>query len=288
MQLKQQNQLPYVLGLKPSQLFMKVQSISDLRFKHQFTKVNDHDEPASFKNLLVFQSNANKVCILRELCKSLGVTLEAKDYKLDNNYNICLNQKPQYEWLPFNLINIIEFVPTVKQLTHQNNEVDQIMASANKAFKESMYELAFDLYAQCVSIHVQLQGPLQREAFDCLQRMSRIIYLQGDIMMAIDLQIKAIQLSTVLFGVDHSSTAYGISTLALYYQQAQEYEKSLTLLEKALEIFTLVEGENHPDIAATYVTIGYIFQELDMLYEALDSFLEALYRFMDLLGDESI
>ncbi len=50
----------------------------------------------------------------------------------------------------------------------------------------------------------------------------------------------------------------------------------------------IVEGENHPDIAATYVTIGYIFQELDMLLEALDSFFEALYRFTDILGEESI
>ena len=55
-----------------------------------------------------------------------------------------------------------------------------------------------------------------------------------------------------------------------------------------MEIFTLVEGENHPDIASTYVTLGYLYQELDMLYEALDSFLEALYRFIDLLTEDSI
>ena len=59
----------------------------------------------------------------------------------------------------------------------------------------------------------------------------------------------------------------------------------MVLLEQALSIFTLVEGENHPDIAATYVTLAYLFQELDMLYEALDCFFEALYRFLDLFGE---
>ncbi|CDW71842.1 eukaryotic translation initiation factor 3 subunit [Stylonychia lemnae] len=223
-----------------------------------------------------------------QICKIFGITIEQKDYHLENVQNLCFDLNPQYEWLPFQYTNIIEFLPNVKQISHQNIEVDNIMAQANKAFKDNLQEVAFDLYAQCVSIHVQLQGPLQKEAFDCLQRMSRIIYLQSDINMAIDLQIKAIQISTVLFGIDHSSTAYAISTLALYYQQVQEHEKSIQLLEKAILIFTVVEGENHPDIAATYVTLGYLFQELDMLYEALDSFFEAIIRFKDLMGEENI
>jgi tetratricopeptide (TPR) repeat protein len=50
----------------------------------------------------------------------------------------------------------------------------------------------------------------------------------------------------------------------------------------------LVEGENHPDIAATYVTLGYLYQELDLLYEALDCFFEATYRFKDLTGESTI
>jgi hypothetical protein len=44
-------------------------------------------------------------------------------------------------------LNIIEFVPAVKQINHQNKEVDEIMNSANKAFKEFRYEAAFDLFA---------------------------------------------------------------------------------------------------------------------------------------------
>jgi hypothetical protein len=60
------------------------------------------------------------------------------------------------------------------------------------------------------------------------------------------------------------------------------------MLEKALEIFVLVEGENHPDIASTYVTIGYLFQDLDMVYESLDCFMEALYRFIALFDYDCI
>ena len=77
--------------------------------------------------------------------------------------------------------------------------------------------------------------------------------------MAVDLQTKDIQISVALFGNDHTSTAYAMSTLALYFQQLGEYDKSRALLEKALDIFVLVEGENHPDIASTFVTLGYMF-----------------------------
>jgi len=48
-------------------------------------------------------------------------------------------------------------------------------------------------------------------------------------------------------------------TLALYFQQVSEIEKCFTLLKISLDILVLVEGENHPDIAAAYVTLGYLF-----------------------------
>jgi hypothetical protein len=47
--------------------------------------------------------------------------------------------------------------------------------------------------------------------------MSRIIYLQGDISMALDLQIKATQISYALYGMDNVTTAYSLSVLALFY-----------------------------------------------------------------------
>jgi hypothetical protein len=34
--------------------------------------------------------------------------------------------------------------------------------------------------------------------------------------------------------------------------------------------------------------MGYLYQELDLLYESLDSFLEALYRYIDLFGENCI
>jgi hypothetical protein len=37
-----------------------------------------------FKDLTLLQSAADKLCIIRELCKSFGVILEASEYFLEN------------------------------------------------------------------------------------------------------------------------------------------------------------------------------------------------------------
>ena len=51
-----------------------------------------------------------------------------------------------------------------------------------------------------MSVYAQLQGPLSYEVYDSLQKMARIMYLQGDISIAIELQTKAISVSIEIYG----------------------------------------------------------------------------------------
>ena len=63
--------LPDSLKLKPLDLFKMMNDIAKARFDHDF-------ECDDFKNLSILHSSTNKFCILRELCKSIGVKIEAK------------------------------------------------------------------------------------------------------------------------------------------------------------------------------------------------------------------
>ena len=118
--------------------------------------------------------------------------------------------------------------------------------------------------------------------------MSRIIYLQGDLQLAINLQIKAINVADALYGTDSTKYVYGLSTLALYLQQNHELIESIKILKRVIDLLTLIEGDNHTDIAQTYITLGYIYQDLDMLLEASDCLFESLNRFIDCIGEESV
>ena len=53
---------------------------------------------------------------------------------------------------------------------------------------------------------------------------------------------------------------------------------------KSLEIFYLVEGDSHPDIASTFITLGYLFQDLDLLFEAIECFVKAYEMFISIFG----
>ena len=79
--------------------------------------------------------------------------------------------------------------------------------------------------------------------------MSRIIYLQGDIQLAINLQIKAINVCEAIYTSDSTQYVYALSTLALYLQQNQEFVESIQILRRVINLQTLIAGENHTDIA---------------------------------------
>lgn len=71
-----------------------MKAIAKARFNYDF-------EEQSFKDLAILQSITNKYCILRELCKIIGVQIEAIEYQLENSQNFFVHENPSYEWLPF-------------------------------------------------------------------------------------------------------------------------------------------------------------------------------------------
>jgi len=61
-----------------------------------------------------------------------------------------------------------------------------MMRIAAKFQREGLLDLAFDTYHQCVTVFIQLSGPVQEEAVECLQRMAQISVAQGDLQLGID------------------------------------------------------------------------------------------------------
>jgi len=60
------------------------------------------DLGATPRSLPFLQKTAQKIALLRELCKVLGVVIEAREYFLENEQVFPgFEQVPTYEWLPF-------------------------------------------------------------------------------------------------------------------------------------------------------------------------------------------
>ncbi|TNV86202.1 hypothetical protein FGO68_gene3368 [Halteria grandinella] len=220
------------------------------------------------ENLKILENVSDKLSIIRNVCKELGIKLEAKEYILDNNALFCIAEEPLYEWLPFQQENILDFNPTIKLVEHQNKETAMLMKKAEHEFSQDNFEKAFDLYAQVVSIYIQINGPLKREVFDCLARMSRIICLQGDIKFSISLQCKALHVCERLFGIDSIEYVQNLQILALYLLMNDKFSDALKLYQEVLNLLQLIQGSFSPDIAQVLMTLGQIFLSQDLLSEA--------------------
>ena len=52
-----------------------------------------------------------------------------------------------YQYLPFQIGDIVDVYPVIKHLDIQNNDVRQMLASAKQMYKEGYFEKAFELYS---------------------------------------------------------------------------------------------------------------------------------------------
>ena len=106
------------------------------------------------KQLALLQSTSDKISVLRELCKAIGIVLESRDYHIDNNLSFLIDSEPQYDWAPFNMSNVLEFRPIMKVAEQDKRPLQKILSAAKRAFAEGKYEEAFELYQYCAGIEM--------------------------------------------------------------------------------------------------------------------------------------
>lgn len=134
-------------------------------------------------------SNAsNKISLLRELCLATGIKLNCKEFILDNDlsevttkmqrlasqsdYYVQPSQQkgnkkrsPQtlvpdlsnienikYEHLPFQISDVQELFPIIKQLDVNNQDCKNMMQDAKSFFKDQILERAFDLFTRAINV----------------------------------------------------------------------------------------------------------------------------------------
>lgn len=182
------NRLECAAALKhtPKSIYEQIKQVAQARFNHELPEM---------KKLVCLASTSNKLSLLRNLCKAIGIQINAQDkaYQLNNNIKQVLahhnalieeaNSKTKkskasllseqdlytdYKYLPFQANDITSMYPVVKGILMQNTDVKQVIAQANIAFKEQMLEKAFELYSQAVNILLQIYGPMDKEVAQCI------------------------------------------------------------------------------------------------------------------------
>lgn len=112
----------------------------------------------------------------------------------------------------------------------------------------------------------------QNSKLDLAYLYSAIEFVYRDLgqeQLCIEFLLKQIQLYTELFGESNRYQAETLSRLASYYDKSEEYQKSLELYEKILEINIL--DSNNSDITTSYFNLGISLKNLKRYEIAIEN-----------------
>ena len=65
-------------------------------------------------------------------------------------------------------------------------------------------------------------------------------------------------------------------------------QKSFVYLQKALYIYEIVCGDNHPEICFVFISLGLMYLEIEDSQIAIEWFKQALYRNIAMFGEEHL
>jgi len=221
---------------------------------------------------------------MRDFCLKLGIKIHSRNYQLAE---LSTEENKSSSVLPFTEADIVEIVPKIKNFEVVNYDYKTFVSNAKVALKDGYYEQAFEFLNQAININLQVAGPINKEAASCLSQLAQIHFKFGDYSQALQLQTKCVILSEKLFGKIHSKTAQAYANLA-NITTIGNYTKAFEYMKRALYIYEIVCGENHPDISSTYSSLGFMYLEIDDSQSSLDCFKQALQMNIAMYGEEHI
>ncbi|MBA0584176.1 hypothetical protein Gorai_015001 [Gossypium raimondii] len=129
-----------------------------------------------------------------------------------------------------------------------------------------------------------------------------VLYHAGDMAGAIMQQHKELIINERCLGLDHPDTAHrhgsflyvlsgthnGYGNMALFYHGLNQTELALRHMSRALLLLSLSSGPDHPDVAATFINVAMMYQDIGKMNTALRYLQEALKKNERLLGEEHI
>ncbi len=91
-----------------------------------------------------------------------------------------------------------------------------------------------------------------------------------------------------LLGIDHPHVGYSYATLSMYFHNCGYFSKGFEYLLRALNILQSSVGEYHPEIAAIYLKLGLVYQEVDQMDAALEASMQHLEQTKFMFGEDNI
>ena len=74
----------------------------------------------------------------------------------------------------------------------------------------------------------------------------------------------------------------------MYYHSCGYFQMSFNYMHRALNILTLVAGQNHPEVASIYLNLGLMYQEVEQIEATVDSYQMSLAQNVAMFGEDNV
>ncbi|KAL1300799.1 clustered mitochondria protein isoform X1 [Arachis hypogaea] len=221
------------------------------------------------------RSRVKKICVIRNLCRKVGITVASRKYDLNST-------------TPFQPSDILDLCPVVRHSVPVCSDAKKLTDAAKSHMSAGSLNEAYDLFTEAFKILQQVTGPMHCEVATCCRYLAMITYHAGEMDVAVAQQQRELIINETCLGLDHPDTAHSYANMALYYHGWEKTEFALPYMTRALLLLSLSSGSDHPDVAATFVNVAMMYKELKKMNISLRYLQEALKKNERLLGEKHI
>jgi tetratricopeptide (TPR) repeat protein len=174
-------------------------------------------------------------------------------------------------------IEVLEIIESeVEKFSHKKEYPEFIFELGTQHLILTNFEKAIALFEKSKEIFYSYDGDYSDKFEKIYSNLGSVYWYTGNLEKMRQCYEAAYKLSIKLYGESHQSTALGLHNLALINVMEEDYNESIIIFKKSLDITLRICGNVHPDTARGYSNLGSAYLRLSEIKKAFDLFNMAL------------
>jgi len=231
---------------------LKVFPISGLEEEEKYILMNLSLLPSVFIEI-------KKLCIWLGLADNKGInSLVEKGWLKESGWKIFLHQV-MAEAIYY------QSKPDVRKAKHLITALEESLScKPGENRLERQYLLHF-----VESVVIRLKNEKDKALAGLINNLALLCKALGQLRLALDYQLKAIEIYREVLSPDHPELAAAFNNVAEIYKNLGDFNRMIEYMQKAFEIYEDILPADHPELALSYSNLSLCYEELNDFQLAL-------------------
>jgi len=175
-------------------------------------------------------------------------------------------------------------------LMKKNEEVEKMIAQAEKLRKNCQFSTSLDVYNECLKLKTDEGAgklPEDLQSSDVLYGLGHVCIELGNYKKGLELHERSLTIRVKIQGIETKATADSYNSIGVAYHGQGDFKKGLEYFEKALVIYEKLYGASSKEAALGYNNLGGSYSLVGNHDKALEYKLKALNIKITTVGENS-